>query len=183
MFWFYLLWVELRYSINLYNSFSSTGQNKESNSNKHNVHNAIIVYITSWTKEYSDRQTDSQHTLTLIIILCLFHKQGMLQTFEKTFLTQNVKIVALSYRYLRIYFLSPKIFSHETQNSLNFVPSSGLLIGNLNVLAFVCGIIFVMFAAIILISFVYYSRHRARYYTHEEKRGGKLECFKCFCFV
>lgn len=54
------------------------------------------------------------------------------------------------------------------------MPSSGLLIGNLNVLAFVCGIIFVMFAAIILISFVYYSRHRARYYTHEEKRGGKL---------
>lgn len=57
---------------------------------------------------------------------------------------------------------------------IKFMPSSGLLIGNLNVLAFVCGIIFVMFAAIILISFVYYSRHRARYYTHEEKRGGKL---------
>lgn len=45
--------------------------------------------------------------------------------------------------------------------------------GNINVLAAVCGLVFILIAIVILISILSVSRHSAKYYTHEEKRDGK----------
>jgi hypothetical protein len=46
--------------------------------------------------------------------------------------------------------------------------------GHLNILAFFAAIVFVLLAIIILASIVCYTRQRARYYTNEEKRAGRL---------
>lgn len=45
-----------------------------------------------------------------------------------------------------------------------------VLVGNMNWLMVSTSIAFILIAVIILISAMCYSRHRARYYTHEEKR-------------
>lgn len=45
------------------------------------------------------------------------------------------------------------------------------LAGNLNTLAFLCAVLIVLVAALILLSIVCFTRQRARYYTNEEKRN------------
>lgn len=45
--------------------------------------------------------------------------------------------------------------------------------GNINIIAIIFGVIFTVVAVVILISFICLSRHRARYYTHEDKLSGK----------
>lgn len=51
------------------------------------------------------------------------------------------------------------------------------LAGNINIIAIIFGAIFTVIIVVILISLICLSRHRARYYTHEEKRSGKFSLF------
>lgn len=50
-----------------------------------------------------------------------------------------------------------------------------VLVGHMNWLMLCSAIAFVLIGVIILISAICYSRHRARYYTNEEKRGKMID--------